>query len=111
MDTTHERPPEALAHDATTGGLIISAGDAAPTLGGLPVGARLILRCRADWRAATVNSFDTANARVVLNVASPSGHTYRVRRPADSPLAYDGHLPVLGEGSWRAGLARYDVRW
>lgn len=132
--TTHERPPEALAHDAATGGLTVSAeptsateptsavepssaeelasaGDAAPTLGGLPVGARLILRCRADWRTATVAFLDAANGRVVLNVASPGGHTYRVRRPADSPLAYDGHFPVLGEGPWRAGLARYDVRW
>lgn len=75
------------------------------------MGARLILRCRADWRAATVAAFDAAHARVVLNVASPTGHTYRVRRPADAPLAHDGHLPILGEGSWRAGLARYDVRW
>ena len=75
------------------------------------MGARLILRCRADWRAATVAAFDAAKARVVLNVASPTGHTYRVRRPADSPLAHEGHLPILGEGSWRAGLARYDIRW
>lgn len=114
--TTYERPPEALAHDAATGGLTVSAEPssadaAAPTLGGLPVGARLILRCRADWRTATVAFRDAAKERVVLNVASPGGHTYRVRRPADSPLAYDGHLPVLGQGSWRAGLARYDVRW
>jgi hypothetical protein len=131
--TTHERPPEALAHDAATGGLTVSAepsaadelssaepssvnelssaADAAPTLAALPVGARLILRCRADWRTATVAFFDAANGRVILNVASPGGHTYRVRRPADSPLAHDGHFPVLGEGSWRAGLARYDVRW
>jgi len=84
---------------------------AAITLGSLPVGARLILRCRADWRAATVASFEPDAARVVLNVASPTGHTYRVRRPADAALAHDGHLPVLGEGQWRAGLARYDVRW
>jgi len=131
VETTHERPPAALAQDAPPGGLIHSAQDdatqhaaevspspetsataeAAPTLGKLPVGARLILRCRADWRAATVAAFDAAKARVVLNVASPGGHTYRVRRPADSPLAHDGHLPILGEGSWRAGLARYDIRW
>jgi hypothetical protein len=125
--TTHERPPEALAHDAATGGLTVSAepssvepssanelsssNDTAPTLGSLPVGARLILRCRADWRTATVAFCDAAGGRVVLNVASPGGHTYRVRRPADSPLTYDGHFPVLGKGSWRAGLARYDVRW
>jgi hypothetical protein len=113
-----------LAQDAPPGGLLHSADEPstppaaveagpthAPTLGNLPVGARLILRCRADWRAATVAAFDPAHARVVLNVASPGGHTYRVRRPADSPLAHDGHLPILGEGSWRAGLARYDIRW
>ena len=118
MGTTHERPPVARAQEPKAGGLVVSADEAAataapgpPTLGSLPVGARLILRCRADWRAATVASFEAATARVVLNVASPHGHTYRVRRPADSPLAHDGHFPVLGEGSWRAGLARYDLRW
>ena len=79
------------------------------TLGSLPVGARLVLRCRADWRAATVAAFEPE--RVVLSVASPTGHTYRVRRPCDSPLAFDGGIPVLGGGGWRAGLARYDVRW
>jgi hypothetical protein len=81
------------------------------TLGSLPVGARLILRCRADWRAATVAAFESELGRVVLNVASPKGGTYRVRRPADSALYYDGHVPLLGEGHWRAGLARYDARW
>lgn len=113
METTHERPPE--APEAPPDGLSLSDVDAPPggpaTLGALPVGARLILRCRADWRAATVASFEPEAARVVLNVASPTGHTYRVRRPADAALAYDGHRPVLGEGQWRAGLARYDVRW
>ncbi len=112
MGVTRERPPEARAHEAPPDGLLLSIDyRPATTLGSLPVGARLILRCRADWRAATVASFEPDTARVVLNVASPTGHTYRVRRPADSALAYDGHLPVLGEGQWRAGLARYDVRW
>jgi hypothetical protein len=110
---TQERPSEACAHEAPPDGLLLSTDGApqAPTLGSLPVGARLILRCRADWRAATVASFEPDTGRVVLNVASPGGHTYRVRRPADAALAQDGHLPVLGEGQWRAGLARYDVRW
>jgi hypothetical protein len=89
--------------------LALTPGPEPPMLGSLPVGARLILRCRADWRAATVAAFEPEC--VVLSVASPTGHTYRVRRPFDSPLAFDGHVPVLGEGCWRAGLARYDVRW
>lgn len=112
LEVTPERPSEACATEAPPDGLLLSTEDVpAATLGSLPVGARLILRCRADWRAATVASFEPHAARVVLNVASPTGHTYRVRRPADAALAHDGHLPVLGEGEWRAGLARYDVRW
>ncbi|HEX8147024.1 MAG TPA: hypothetical protein VF591_07590 [Pyrinomonadaceae bacterium] len=114
MEITQEGPSEACA-EAPPDGLSVSevegAGAGAATLGSLPVGARLILRCRADWRAATVASFEPDAARVVLNVASPTGHTYRVRRPADAALAHDGNFPVLGEGRWRAGLARYDVRW
>ncbi len=111
---TQERPSEACATEAPPDGLLLSTdgGAQAPTLGSLPVGARLILRCRADWRAATVASFEPETARVVLNVASPGGHTYRVRRPADSELNLDGPFHVLGpKGSWRACFARYDLRW
>ena len=85
---------------------------AAATLAGLPVGARLVVRCRKDWRTASVSSIEPGCVR--LNVASPTGHTYRLRRPADSPLTYEGALPLLGEvtaAGWRAALARYDVRW
>ena len=89
------------------------APDAAPlTLAGLPPGARLILRCRKDWRAAAVSAV-TPDC-VVLAVASPSGHTYRVRRPHDSPLTYDGALLLLSDresSGWRVALARYDARW
>ena len=112
LETTHQGPPSASASDAAHGGPPLSAQEETnATLGSLPVGARLVLRCRADWRAATVAACETGLGRVVLNVASPKGGTYRVRRPADSALSYDGHVPLLGEGHWRAGLARYDVRW
>jgi hypothetical protein len=113
LEVTQERPSETRAAEAPPDGLSLSTDSTSPptTLGSLPVGARLILRCRADWRAATVAAFEPDTARVVLNVASPTGHAYRVRRPADAALTHDGHLPVLGEGQWRAGLARYDVRW
>ena len=112
MSTEPTRPPEAEPTALADGGLFPSqADDAAPTLGSLPLGARLILRCRKDWRVATVAFVDSATDRVVLSVGSPNGHTYRLRRPADSPLTHDGPIPVLGEGQWRSGLARYDVRW
>jgi hypothetical protein len=79
------------------------------TLSSLPVGARLILRCRKDWRDACIMSINADC--IVLSVGSPTGRTYRVRRPHDSPLIFDGLLPLLGEGSWRVGFARYDARW
>ena len=106
-----ERPPELSEAIALSppGGLDSSAPLASSTLATLPLGARLILRCRKDWRTATVVAVTLE--QVTLAVASPSGHTYRVRRPADSPLTYEGAIPILGEGAWRAGFARYDVRW
>ena len=127
METLTQGPPAASVRDAAQGGPSLPTPDdltpapaarelssvetEAPTLGSLPVGARLVLRCRADWREATVAAYEPELQRVVLNVASPKGGTYRVRRSADSALNYDGHVPLLGEGHWRAGLARYDVRW
>jgi hypothetical protein len=109
LDT--ERPPREAANAATAeGGLIVSAGtENTLTLGCLPVGARLILRCRKDWRDATVAA--VALEAITLSVGSPSGHTYRVRRAPDSALSLDGSIPVLGEGAWRAGRVSYDIRW
>ena len=103
-----ERPPDAEAIVIASGGLDYSAGNIL-TLAEFPVGARLILRCRKDWRDATVIAVSLEN--VTLSVGAPSGRTYRLRRPPDSLLSLDGSIPVLGEGSWRAGLARYDARW
>lgn len=107
MSASFERSPDEAAAAAADGDLFPSPA----TLGSLPLGARLILRCRKDWRAAAVCAFEPELGRVVLLVASPSGHTYRLRRPADSPLTLDGLIPVLGEGHWRSGLVRYDLRW
>lgn len=78
----------------------------------LPRGARLVLRCRKDWRTASVSAL-TPDC-VVLNVASPTGHTYRVRRPLDSLLTFDGSIPILSDrdsSGWRVALAHYDSRW
>ncbi len=82
------------------------------TLASLPLGARLILRCRKDWRAAAVAAI--ALDAITLSVCSPSGHTYRVRRPAAAPLTFDGTIPILSDrehACWRVALARYDMRW
>jgi hypothetical protein len=107
-----ERPPGDVAVLAATahGGLNTStASENTSTLGALHVGARLVLRCRKDWRDATVVA--VTDETVTLSVTSPRGRTYRLRRPPDSTLYLDGHLPVLGEGHWRTTFARYDSRW
>ena len=114
MSAQLSRPTEEEAAVAPDGGLFPSvAAGAVLTLGALPVGARLVLRCRKDWRDATVASAEPDV--VTLSVGSPTGRTYRVRRPPGSPLSLDGSIPVLGESApardWRAGLVRYDARW
>ncbi|MGH9903560.1 MAG: hypothetical protein ACRD68_17275 [Pyrinomonadaceae bacterium] len=111
MSAQIERPPETIPGSTPApGGLDSSSDDVSfTTLAALPLGARLVLRCRKDWRGATVVAVGLD--RVTLSVGAPTGRTYRVRRPPDSLLSLDGAVPVLGEGSWRAGFARYDARW
>ncbi len=110
MSAHLQRPPNAEAFGALSGGLEASpASEQTWTLAALPVGARLILRCRKDWRDATVVRLSLAE--ITLSVSAPSGRTYHVRRSPDSLLSFDGSIPVLGEGSWRARLVNYDKRW
>ena len=83
------------------------------TLEELPVGARIVLRCRKDWREAVVSQFYEDKA--VLMIWSVSGKTYRLRRPVDAQIVLDGKIPVLpidcDEIEWRENLIRYDLRW
>lgn len=121
MSITFERPPDDSATALLApGGLspshaidtAVTAAAATPTLGALPLGAHLVLRCRKDWRTATVIRIELE--KITLSVSSPTGRTYRMRRPPDAPLTFEGSIPLLGETAsacWRAGLARYDVRW
>jgi hypothetical protein len=119
---TNESPHDSTERACATPdeSTIASAVECVVTLAGLAVGARLVIRCRKDWRVASVSAIEDASVR--LNIASPTGHTYRVRRPHDSPLNFDGSIPVLNAGArtthaegeraaWRVALARYDVRW
>jgi hypothetical protein len=124
LSITFERPPDdapAAVALLAPGGLDSSPAIAATveaaattpaTLAALPLGAHLILRCRKDWRTATVVRIEPE--KITLSVSSPTGRTYRMRRPPDAPLTFDGSLPLLGataSSDWRAGLARYDARW
>ncbi|MFN2454279.1 MAG: hypothetical protein ABR577_08665 [Pyrinomonadaceae bacterium] len=114
MSVNLEKPPERADLPASPGGFdSFDSTESVLTLGALPVGARLVLRCRKDWRGATVIA--VSPEKITLAVGSPSGHTYRVRRPPDAALILDGSIPVLCEGAtsatWRAGFVRYEARW
>jgi len=84
----------------------------AVTLSDLPVGSRLLVRSRADWRSAAISK--VVEERVVLTVCSPKGGTYRLRRPLDTVMVRDGLLYILPydcEDTWRENFGRYDSRW
>jgi hypothetical protein len=82
------------------------------TLRELPIGARLLIRSKTDWRSAVVARFDLE--KVVLSVCSPTGRTYRLRRNLEAEIIFDGRIPILKietEEDWRENFTKYDFRW
>ncbi|MBK7705308.1 MAG: hypothetical protein IPJ30_05885 [Acidobacteria bacterium] len=86
-----------------------SGNEARQKLCELPVGARVIIRCKHDWRSAAISRL--GEERVVLTIASPTGRNYRKSCPAETFVDLAGTLPVIGEGPWRESFVRYDYRW
>lgn len=81
-------------------------------LNSLPVGARLLIRSKTDWRSAVVSRFDAEKATLI--VCSPSGRTYRLRRLLEAEIIFDGLIPILkiqSEENWRENFTKYDFRW
>ncbi|MBV6497167.1 MAG: hypothetical protein DCC44_02460 [Acidobacteria bacterium] len=82
------------------------------TLGLLPVGSRIVVRSRVDWRHAAIAR--VAEDKVVLTVHSPSGYSYRLRRGLDAEVCYDGEIAVLlsdHKDNWRKNFSPLDPRW
>ncbi|MGC2234822.1 MAG: hypothetical protein WA584_01505 [Pyrinomonadaceae bacterium] len=82
------------------------------TLGELPIGARLLIRSKNDWRSAVVSRVDEEKATLI--VCSPNGRTYRMRRAVEAEIILDGKIPILKikkEENWRENFVKYDVRW
>ena len=82
------------------------------TLRDLPIGGRLLIRTKADWRTAVISQFYTEKATLI--VCSPSGRTYRLRRLLEMEIIFDGKIPILkceAEENWRENFSRYDERW
>lgn len=82
------------------------------TLGEFPIGARLLVRTKKDWRVAVVSQFHTEKATLI--VCSPNGRTYRLRRLLEIEIIFDGEIPMLKsdlEEDWRDNFSKYDSRW
>lgn len=82
------------------------------TLRELPVGGRLLVRSKTDWRSAVVCRFNEEKA--TLSVASPTGRNYRLHRVLESEITFDGGIPILKietDEDWRENFTKYDLRW
>lgn len=82
------------------------------TLGEIPVGGRLLVRSKKDWRVAVVAR--KTEEFISISIASPSGYNYRIRRTADQQVFLDGLIPFLPRDEsepWRENFTGYDVRW
>lgn len=82
------------------------------TLGEFPLGGRLLVRSKKDWRVAVVSR--KTEEFISLSIASPTGYNYRLRRAADLEIMFDGRIPFLQPTepeNWRSNFSRYDLRW
>jgi hypothetical protein len=82
------------------------------TLAELPVGARLLIRSKTDWRTAVVSRFFEEKATLI--VCSPTGRTYRLHRDSQAEIIFDGKIPILkidAPDDWRDNFTKYDFRW
>jgi len=112
------RREEKSRFNSTSGGRlqktanILETAETQITLRELPVGARLLIRSKKDWRVAVVSQFYEEKATLI--VCSPNGGTYRLRRLLEMEIIFDGKIPILKsdlEDSWRDNFCKYDVRW
>jgi hypothetical protein len=82
------------------------------TLASIPLGGRLLVRSKKDWRVAVVCRI--GEDQVTISVASPRGSCYRLRRPMTASISFDGRIPFLvieDSDTWRENFSTYDVRW
>jgi len=90
----------------------VESAEAQITLASIPLGGRLLVRSKTDWRVAVVCRI--AEDKITISVASPRGYCYRLRRAADAEVRFDGGIPFLlleSAEAWRENFSTYDVRW
>lgn len=78
----------------------------------LPLGSRLLVRSKNDWRMGVVSAF--FEDKVVLQICSPTGRNYRLYRTVETEIFFDGAIPILKietPENWRENFTKYDSRW
>ncbi|MGH9949145.1 MAG: hypothetical protein ACRD6X_18395 [Pyrinomonadaceae bacterium] len=81
-------------------------------LSNIPLGGRLMVRSRVDWRTAVVSRISEDG--ITLSVASPKGRNYRLRRDPCHEVGNVNGLYVLHSETseqWNDNFAAYDIRW
>lgn len=90
----------------------MESAEALRSLSDLPLGGRILVRSRVDWRTAVISRI--TDDGVTLSVASPKGRNYRLRRTAEHAVGVANGLHYLisetGE-NWNENFAAYDFRW
>jgi len=82
------------------------------TIDDLPIGGRLLIRSRLDWRVAVVSR--KTDDGITLSVASPKGRNYRLRREPGHAVRLERGVPFLATNEtekWTDNFAVYDRRW
>jgi hypothetical protein len=78
----------------------------------LCVGSRILIRAKSDWRNASIRSI--LDEKIILNVISPSGRAYLLRRRPAAEIEFLGNIAVLRteeSDDWRENLCKQDARW
>ena len=82
------------------------------TLRELPVGTRLLLRTRKDWRSAVISR--TGETDVALRVCCSSGRTYWTKRDCETAVILEQNIlrvETLTKEDWRENFAKFETRW
>ena len=81
-------------------------------MGEIPLGGRILVRSKTDWRTAVVSRI--AEGQITLSISSPRGRNYRLRRTEEAIVIRFGQLAILKyeqPEDWRQKFSPYDRRW
>jgi hypothetical protein len=90
----------------------MEAAETQISLSDLPVGTRLLIRTKTDWRSAVISR--VGESGVALRVCCSSGRTYRTKRASEMSVVAEQNifrLETIVEEDWRANFAKFEMRW